>query len=367
MIVSNSKAIEYAWYLPSNKRGDATELGRNVVEIPPDFDYLVHIAKTAEKNGLTNILIPCNTSCSDGWLLAAALARETKNLKFCVAIRPGLTSPTFAVQQVNTLDQISEGRVTVNVVPGGSSVDSRRYGDFFDHDQRYIRTDEFLAIVKHFWNSPNERLFYKGTYYEIEDGFVYPEAFKSGGPPLYFGGSSEAAKKVIAKYADVMLKWGEIVSEVKSEYDEVQGMANSIYERDISLGVRFHILVREKDSDAKKEAENLIVGNESYGEKTSMSSSDDGKPESISQQRMDAMSSKGKLWHGKALFSGINLVRQGAGTMLAGSPEVVAEEIRKYIEVGATTFILSGWPHDREAENFGEMLLPLLPKYIDSK
>ena len=122
MIVSNSRPIEYAWYLPSNKRGDATELGKNVVEIPPDFEYLVHIAKTAEKNGLTNILIPCNTSCSDGWLLAAALARETKNLKFCVAIRPGLTSPTFAVQQVNTLDQISKGRVTVNVVPGGSSV-----------------------------------------------------------------------------------------------------------------------------------------------------------------------------------------------------------------------------------------------------
>lgn len=367
MIISNSKVIEYAWYLPSNKRGDATELGRNVVEIPPDFDYLVHIAKTAEKNGFTNILIPCNTSCSDGWLLAAALARETKTLKFCVAIRPGLTSPTFAVQQVNTLDQISKGRVTVNVVPGGSSVDSRRYGDFFDHDERYVRTDEFLAIVKNFWNSPEDRLFYKGTYYEIEDGFVYPESFESGGPPLYFGGSSEAAKKVIAKYADVMLKWGEIVPEIKSEYDEVRGMAKSIYKRDLSLGVRFHILIREKDSDAKKEAENLIVGTESYGEKTSMSSSDGEKAESISQQRMDAMSSEGKLWHGKALFSGINLVRQGAGTMLAGSPEVVAEEIHKYIEVGASTFILSGWPHDREAENFGKMLLPLLPKYTDSK
>tara|TARA_A100001037_G_scaffold300254_1_gene327426 strand:- start:16619 stop:17719 length:1101 start_codon:yes stop_codon:yes gene_type:complete len=366
LIVSNSRPIEYAWYLPSNKRGDATELGKNIVEIPPDFEYLVHVAKTAEQNGLTNILIPCNTSCSDGWLLAAALARETKNLKFCVAIRPGLTSPTFAVQQVNTLDQISNGRVTVNVVPGGSSVDSKRYGDFFDHDERYVRTDEFLTIVKHFWDSPDERLFYKGSYYEIEDGFVYPEPFEKGGPPLYFGGSSEAAKKVIAKFADVMLKWGETVSDIKSEYDEVRGMANTLHKRDLSLGVRFHILIREKDADAKKAAEDLIVGTESYGEKTSMSSSDGGKAESISQQRMDAMSSEGKLWYGKALFAGINLVRQGAGTMLAGSPEVVAEEIRKYIDVGASTFILSGWPHDQEAQNFGEMLLPHLPKFIES-
>ena len=77
---------------------------------------------------------------------------------------------------------------------------------------------------------------------------------------------------------------------------------------------------------------------------------------------MNAMTAEGKLWHGPALFSGINLVRQGAGTMLVGSPGVVADAMREYIEVGATTFILSGWPHDEEARNFGKYLLPLLPE-----
>ena len=132
--MNSRKPIEYAWYLPSNKRGDATRLGTGEVEIPPEIDYLVHVAQTAEASGLTNMLIPCNTSCSDGWLLASALARETQSIKFCVAIRPGLTTPTFAVQQANTLDFISGGRLTVNVVPGGSSVDARRYGDWADHD-----------------------------------------------------------------------------------------------------------------------------------------------------------------------------------------------------------------------------------------
>ena len=72
------KPIEYAWYLPSNQRGDATRLGTGEVEIPPEIDYLVHVAQTAEASGLTNMLIPCNTSCSDGWLLASAIARETQ-------------------------------------------------------------------------------------------------------------------------------------------------------------------------------------------------------------------------------------------------------------------------------------------------
>ena len=203
---NGKQPIEYAWYLPSNQRGDATRLGTGEVEIPPEIDYLVHVAKTAEASGLTNMLIPCNTSCSDGWLLASAIARETQSIKFCVAIRPGLTTPTFAVQQANTLDFISGGRLTVNVVPGGSSVDARRYGDWADHDGRYERADEFLDIVRAFW-ADDDRVNYEGAHYRVEDGFVFPGPARPGGPPLYFGGSSPAAKKVIAKHADVFLKW----------------------------------------------------------------------------------------------------------------------------------------------------------------
>ncbi len=356
--------VEYAWYLPSNKRGDATRLGTGAVEIPPTIDYLIHIAKTAEANGLANILIPCNTSCSDGWLLASVLARETGRLRFLVAIRPGLTSPGFAVQQANTLDQISNGRLCVNVVPGGSTVDQKRYGDHFGHDERYHRADEFLEIVRAFWRDPGGRVAFKGNYYEVEDGFMYPGPVQPGGPPLYFGGSSPAAKEVIARHADVFLKWGEPPDQIREEYEEVRRMAREKYGRDLRLGVRFHILVRESNEEARKEAEELIAGSASYGEASSVTGEVGGQVESISQQRMNAMTAGGKLWWGRALFSGVNLVRQGAGTMLAGSPEVVAEAMSEYIEAGATTFILSGWPHDKEAENFGRMLRPLLPDEV---
>ena len=361
---NGKQPIEYAWYLPSNQRGDATRLGTGEVEIPPEIDYLVHVAKTAEASGLTNMLIPCNTSCSDGWLLASAIARETESIKFCVAIRPGLTTPTFAVQQANTLDFISGGRLTVNVVPGGSSVDARRYGDWAGHDARYERADEFLDIVRAFWADEDTRVNYAGAHYQVEDGFVFPGPARPGGPPLYFGGSSPAAKKVIAKHADVFLKWGEPPWQIAEEYEEVKQMAREEHGRELRLGVRFHILVREDDAQAKEEAEAIIAGTASYGESSSVTGQVAGQVESVSQQRMNAMTAEGKLWHGPALFSGINLVRQGAGTMLVGSPEVVADAMREYIEVGATTFILSGWPHDAEARNFGKYLLPLLPEAV---
>ena len=268
----------------SNKRGDATRLGTGEVEIPPEIDYLVHVAKTAEASGLTNMLIPCNTSCSDGWLLASAIARETRSIKFCVAIRPGLTTPTFAVQQANTLDFISGGRLTVNVVPGGSSVDARRYGDWADHDGRYERADEFLDIVRAFWDG-EERVNYEGAHYRVEDGFVFPGPARRGGPPLYFGGSSPAAKKVIAKHADVFLKWGEPPWQIAEEFEEVKEMAREEHGRDLKLGVRFHILVREEDAQAKEEAESIIAGTASYGESSSVTGEIAGQVESVSQQR----------------------------------------------------------------------------------
>jgi len=364
MPLDTKQSIEWAWYLPSNKRGDATRLGTEEDSIPPVPDYLVHIAKTAEANGLTNILIPCNSSCPDGWLLASALSRETEHLKFLVAIRPGLSGPSFAVQQANTLDQISGGRLTVNVVPGGSTEDQKRYGDYLNHDERYDRANEFLDVAHAFWKRPGERVNFKGNYYEIEDGTVYPDPWRPGGPPLYFGGSSPAAKQVIARHADVFLKWGETPGQIREEYEEVRKMAQDDYGRSIRLGVRFHILVRENDAQAKQEAESLIAGDTSYGDGSAVTGRVRGEVESISQQRMNAMSAGGKLWWGKALFSGVNLVRQGAGTMLAGSPEIVAEAIREYIDAGATTFIMSGWPHDREAENFGRLLRPLLPEEV---
>ena len=216
------------------------------------------------------MLIPCNTSCSDGWLLASAIARETRSIKFCVAIRPGLTTPTFAVQQANTLDLISGGRLTVNVVPGGSSVDARRYGDWAGHDGRYERADEFLDIVRAFWADEDARVNYKGAHYQVEDGFVFPGPARRGGPPLYFGGSSPAAKKVIAKHADVFLKWGEPPWQIAEEFEEVKKMAREEHGRDLKLGVRFHILVREDDAQAREEAEAIIAGTASYGESSSV-------------------------------------------------------------------------------------------------
>ena len=54
------------------------------------------------------MLTPTGTWCEDAWLVMA-LIRETRRLKFLVAFRPGLTSPTLAAQMAATFHRLSTG------------------------------------------------------------------------------------------------------------------------------------------------------------------------------------------------------------------------------------------------------------------
>jgi alkanesulfonate monooxygenase len=76
----------------------------------------------------------------------------TSRLKFLVAFRPGLLSPTLAAQMAASYQRLSGGRLLLNVVTGGQADEQRRFGDYLSHDERYARTGEFLAIVRGAWS-----------------------------------------------------------------------------------------------------------------------------------------------------------------------------------------------------------------------
>lgn len=114
----------------------------------PDVDYLAQIARAADGLGFEAVLTPTGTWCEDAWLTTVALSQHTERLKFLVAFRPGVVSPVLAAQMAATYQRITRGRLLLNVVTGGDSVEQRRFGDHLDHDARYARTDEFLSVVR---------------------------------------------------------------------------------------------------------------------------------------------------------------------------------------------------------------------------
>ncbi|MFD2616492.1 FMNH2-dependent alkanesulfonate monooxygenase [Terrilactibacillus laevilacticus] len=351
--------MDILWFIPSH--GDGRYLGTTKGGRLGEYRYFKQIAQAADNLGFKGVLIPTGKSCEDPWLLASALASETRDLRFLVAVRPGLMSPTLAARMTATLDRISGGRVLINVVAGGDPTELAGDGLFLKHDERYEATDEFL----HVWEKllQGEDVDFKGKHIHVEGANLLFPPIQAPHPPIYFGGSSEAGKKVAAKHSDVYLTWGEAPQEAAKKINEVKKLAEK-EGRTVKFGIRLHVIVRETEKEAWEAAERLI---EHVDEKAiEKASSVLSRYDSVGQQRMgklhqDGNKSREALEISPNLWAGVGLVRGGAGTALVGDPKTVAQRILEYKELGFDHFVLSGYPHLEEAYRVAELLFPLLP------
>src|SRR4029077_6861701 len=133
----------------------------------PDLGRQLEFCRRAELCGITGLLTDIGATKPDPILLSAALGMATEKIEFIVAYRSGLIPPTTFVQQLNTLSSLIQGRFSLNIVAGHSPLEQRYYGDFLSHDERYPRTEEFLAICHAFWRS-DEPVNFQGKNYQIE-------------------------------------------------------------------------------------------------------------------------------------------------------------------------------------------------------
>src|SRR6266849_9670 len=132
------------WFIPTH--GDGRYLGTSTGGRAASLGYFRQIAQAADELGYEGVLIPTGRSCEDPWVVASSLIAATERLRFLVAVRPGLQSPTMAARMAATFDRLSEGRLLVNVVTGGDPVELEGDGLFLAHDDRYHLTHEFLEI-----------------------------------------------------------------------------------------------------------------------------------------------------------------------------------------------------------------------------
>lgn len=343
------------WFLPTH--GDGRYLGTSEGGRPVDLAYLRQVAQAADSLGYFGVLLPTGRSCEDSWVIASALAPLTRRLRFLVAVRPGLQSPTLAARMTATLDRISEGRLLINVVTGGDPAENAGDGIFLDHDQRYAVTKEFLDAYRALLEG--RTVDYDGEHIRVEKGRLLFEPAQRPYPPLYFGGSSQPALAVAAEHIDKYLTWGEPLDDVKTKLETVREAA-ARRDRQISFGIRLHVIVREASEEAWAAADSLIshLDDETIAQAQKVFA----RMDSVGQARMAALHGgrRDRLEIAPNLWAGVGLVRGGAGTALVGNPREVAERIREYQALGIDSFILSGYPHLEEAYRFAELVMPLL-------
>jgi alkanesulfonate monooxygenase len=347
--------MKLLWFIPTF--GDGRYLASAHGARDTNFSYVRQIAQAVDELGYYGALLPTGRTCDDPWIVAAALIPLTRRMRFLVAIRPGLMSPTISARMVATFDRYSDGRLLLNVVTGGDPVELAGDGLHLKHEERYALTDEFLSIFRRVL--AGEAVDHAGKYLDVHDAKLYRSGVQKPYPEIWFGGSSTAGHQVAAEHVDVYLSWGEPPADVASKLAEVRSLA-AARGRTLRFGLRVHVIVRETEGEAWGAADDLVryVTDESI----SAAQKSFARFDSVGQRRMAQLHGgrRESLEISPNLWAGVGLVRGGAGTALVGNPETVAARLREYASLGIDTFILSGYPHLEEAYRVAELLFPLL-------
>ncbi|MDR0226302.1 MAG: FMNH2-dependent alkanesulfonate monooxygenase [Burkholderiaceae bacterium] len=359
--------MQVFWFIPTH--GDSRYLGTSEGARALSHDYVKQVAIAADSLGYEGVLIPTGRSCEDPWVVASSLIPVTQRLKFLVAVRPGLHQPSLAARMASTFDRLSGGRLLINLVTGGDRAELEGDGVFLDHGQRYEQSAEFLRIWRDILARSHEgqALDYEGEHLSVKGAKLLFPPLQKPYPPVYFGGSSEAAHALAAEQVDAYLTWGEPPAEVARKIADVRERA-ARHGRSVKFGIRLHVIVRETEAEAWADAERLI--SRLQDDTVIQAQAAFARMDSEGQRRMAALHagardkasrSRADLEISPNLWAGVGLVRGGAGTALVGDAQTVADRIQEYADLGIDTFVLSGYPHLEEAYRFAELVFPLLP------
>ncbi|HEX6032582.1 MAG TPA: LLM class flavin-dependent oxidoreductase [Tepidiformaceae bacterium] len=345
--------LEFGWFVPT--AGDTSAFGVPGASIPPSLEHFTAVARAAEDAGFEYALVPVQTRCYEAWVACSMISARTERLKMLVAARPGYIQPATMAKMVTTFDQLSGGRICVNLIAGPGGEEEAAEGLFYDHDDRYAVMDETVSIMKRLWTEV-EPFDYDGRFFRLESGQIFPKPLQQPHPPFYLGGISPAAKDVCGKHADVFLAWLDTPERIAEEFAQAKAAARRHGREDaLRLGVRAQVLVREREEDAWQAANDLIANAPQVLKDTIRNM----WAQSQANSRMKELAELPDFRLGPHLWTGMTTIRPGAGVVIVGTPAQVAATLRQYVDLGAESFCLSSYPHHTEATRFGQLVMPL--------
>ncbi len=333
-----------------------------------DPRFLVRYARSLDDYGFNYTLVPYNSSSFDPFTIGATIAAHTKNIKIIIALRPNTLYPTVAAKALATLDQLSEGRVVVHFIAGGSDVEQAREGDFLTKEQRYERLEEYIRILRRAWESP-EPFDFDGRYYQFKQ-FSNQVRPVNGKIPVSVGGSSDEAYRIGGALADIFGLWGEPLAETKEQIDRINAEAKRAGRTDRPrIWVTFRPIVAETDELAWAKAHRVLESlQENRAKGLGKAPASAPPPQNVGSQRLLDIAARGEV-HDRALWyptvTATNA--RGASTALVGSPQTIANSILDYIDLGADLISIRGYDNLNDAIDYGRYILPLVRSGIDGR
>jgi alkanesulfonate monooxygenase len=318
----------------------------------PPFDLYRDFCRQAERSGIESLLMAFGFHRADPVALSAALGAATERIVFLVAMRAGVVSPTYFVQQVNTVAALTGGRIAINIVAGHTPREHGYYGDFLDHDQRYERLDEFWTVCHALWDGGE--VDFAGRHYRIEGGRLRTPYVGAGGrtrPEIFLGGGSPEAARLAVAHADCMFRLPRAPEAMAAE-------VAPLLDAGTEVGLLVSLIARPTRDEALAAARELVAG---CGERARDVHRDFARrSDSVAFRSTYEVAGGGEEWLTRTLWTGAVPYLGAPAIALVGSYDEIAEALGDYARVGVSHFLFMGWPDYDEMTRFGEHVLPLV-------
>ena len=346
--------LEFGWFLPT--AGDTTCYGDRSKFIEPSAELFDRVILAAEAAGFEYFLVPVSMACWEAWISSAMAVAKTKRIKALVAARPGYISPVQLAKMGATFDQLSGGRLAINLIAGQSDIETESEGIRFAKEDRYALMDEDVSIMKALWTA-RAPVNFDGRFHVLKGARIAPQPLQEPHPRFYLGGGSTEAWDVSAKHADIHLFWGDTPQRIADNMASIRAMAARYGRADkIGFGMRLQILCRESEAEAWDAAHELVRGateaQTRFIRTHYASSAANRRVQQLAREHGDLIAPH--------LWTGVTRVRPGAGIVVVGDPGQCAETLQEFIDLGCVSFCLSGYLHDEEAIRFARWVRPLL-------
>lgn len=292
------------------------------------FQFALSAVKEAEAIGFDITLVAERLVAADleAWVVSSALAALTSKIQIMTAVHPGIYNPQVAAKMGASIDRLSGGRFAINVVPGRRSHEFELFGNAGWVDKgkdHYTRVDEFIRVMKAMWEK--DSFSFEGQFYHAAQGGMLTKTVRQPRPAVYAASNTDEGKDIIARECDL---W--FVS-YESGIDA--------YEDNVAL-------IKRDIADMKSRA--ALHGREiGYGISTLIACSDDPS----------ALITDARRFAEDPLH---NVPIKALGAGLIGTPQTVADRIRRYEDMGMTLLMLQFHPFMDGMRHFADRVIPLL-------
>ena len=332
-----------------------------------DKEYTLRLARAHEDFGWDRVLFAYGSGSPDPAQAAAYVATKLDKLQILLAHRPNVSYPTFAAKTFASLDQISDGRLTVHFITGGNDQEQQREGDYLTKDERYSRTREYIQIVKKAWTS-DAPFDHEGEHYRFADFVSDIRPVQQPRPNVSFGGSSPAAYAAGGAEADIYCLWGEPLAQTAEQIESVRVAALAAGRTDLPrIQVAFRPIIAPTEELAWEKAHRTVdtIKSRTTGGKQLTRRHSLKNPQNTGSQRLLSLAAQGERFD-RALWTPTAAATGGAGNSnaLVGTPETVAAALLDYYDLGVDILSARGYDMLGDTIDFGRYVIPIVREEV---